>query len=1074
MEQNERPNPQEVKSLVLDLQVELERRKEELRQTEEKLAHSQRRYAEFFDSAPIGCFVLNRDGVILETNFTGASMLGRAKHSILFLPFAQLTVTEDREIFFRHLKEVFERGAIQCEEVRLKREDQSIFHAQLQSSALEEQPGEPACCRMAVVDISERKPALLFNNITERKRAEERERELAGRALAATAKFQSVFNQSGIFAGIMDLEGTVREANELSLKTCGYRAEEVIGLLLWETPWWRFSEEVKAKLRQATDCVADGVVYRAILPYWWADGTERLVDFAMHPIRDEAGRVMFLHPTGIDITERQRAEEALRHRSQQFMTLINQAPLGMYLVDADFRLAQVNPIGLPVFGNLPNLIGRDFGEILRAMWPREKAEEIVRIFRHTLETSEPFHYPEFAEHRADRGVTEYYDWRVVRIPLPDGRYGVVCYFRDISEQVRARRAIAESEERYRALFNSIDEGFCIIEVVFAAGKPVDWRYLEINPAFERQSGLRDALGKTIRELLPGLEPFWLAIYGKVALTGEPTRYEDHVKPMGRWFDVYAFRVGKPHERKVAVLFNDITERKRSEEQLRQSESFYRQTLESIPGMVFTTRPDGYCDYQSQQWVDYTGIPMSEHVGDGWNKLLHPEDQPRAFEAWRAAVEERAPYDLEYRVRRRDGEYEWFKVIARPIRDAAGRMARWFGVAINIEALKRAQEALRASGERLQAALTGSGAGTFRWNLQTHALEWDENLDRLFGLPPGQTIRSLDNFIATVHPEERPDVIQRRECCAREGADLEMEFRVIWPDGSIHWLYDKGKTFRDAGGEPSYMAGACVDITERKAAELALAEAQAKLEQHAVHLEKMVAERTERLRETIAELEHFSYTITHDMRAPLRAMQAFGQILREEYYSRLDELGADYLRRIIESSQRMDSLITDSLNYAKTVQTELALEPIDPGKLLRGMVESYPQFQPPRAEIELSESFPLVLANQAGLTQCFSNLLTNAVKFVKPGRAPHVRVWAEQKDDMVRLWFQDNGIGIPPDQQERLFVLFRRLSKEYEGTGVGLALVRKVIEKMRGKVGLESNPGQGSLFWVDLERVDQRP
>jgi PAS domain S-box-containing protein len=135
---------------------------------------------------------------------------------------------------------------------------------------------------------------------------------------------------------------------------------------------------------------------------------------------------------------------------------------------------------------------------------------------------------------------------------------------------------------------------------------------------------------------------------------------------------------------------------RAEERLRESESFYRQTLESIPGMVFTTRPDGYCDYQSQPWVEFTGVPMQQHLGDGWNKLLHPDDRPRAFAAWRDAVEGRAPYDLEYRVRRRDGEYEWFKVRGRPIQDAAGQIVRWFGTLLNIEDLKHAEAQLMAS------------------------------------------------------------------------------------------------------------------------------------------------------------------------------------------------------------------------------------------------------------------------------------------------------------------------------------------------------------------------------------------
>lgn len=138
------------------------------------------------------------------------------------------------------------------------------------------------------------------------------------------------------------------------------------------------------------------------------------------------------------------------------------------------------------------------------------------------------------------------------------------------------------------------------------------------------------------------------------------------------------------------IVRDISARQRAETALQASESFHRQALESIPGMVFTTRPDGYCDYQSQQWVDYTGVPMSEHLGDGWNALLHPDDRAPALAAWREAVAERAPYDLEYRVRRRDGSYQWFRVNAQPIRDDLGRIVRWFGVAMNIERLKRAE------------------------------------------------------------------------------------------------------------------------------------------------------------------------------------------------------------------------------------------------------------------------------------------------------------------------------------------------------------------------------------------------
>ena len=216
-------------------------------------------------------------------------------------------------------------------------------------------------------------------------------------------------------------------------------------------------------------------------------------------------------------------------------------------------------------------MGRDFEEVVGIIWPEPVTADIIRVFRHTLQTGESHHTPELASVRADRGVTEYYDWRVSRIVLPDGRHGVVCYFRDISEQVEGRRALARSEMRYRTLFESIDEGFCILQLIFdEEQKPIDYRYIEINSVFEQQTGMKDALGRTIRELVPAIEPFWFDIYGAVALTGVPKRFVDHAESMGRWFDVYAFRIGEPEERQVAVLFNDVTQRRQMEASLLQA------------------------------------------------------------------------------------------------------------------------------------------------------------------------------------------------------------------------------------------------------------------------------------------------------------------------------------------------------------------------------------------------------------------------------------------------------------------------------------------------------------------------
>jgi signal transduction histidine kinase len=234
------------------------------------------------------------------------------------------------------------------------------------------------------------------------------------------------------------------------------------------------------------------------------------------------------------------------------------------------------------------------------------------------------------------------------------------------------------------------------------------------------------------------------------------------------------------------------------------------------------------------------------------------------------------------------------------------------------------------------------------------------------------------------------------------------------------------------------------------------------------LERLVNDRTGKLQELVDELEHFSYTITHDMRAPLRAMQGYAGILEEECQNFPNEECKDYLRRITTAAGRMDRLITDALNYSKAVRQEMTLAPVDTLTLLRGIIESYPGFQPPQAQIDLEGHFPMILANEAGLTQCFSNLLNNAVKFVECGQQPQIKIRAEQKDEHVRLWFEDNGIGIGEDMQPRIFGMFQRASKDFEGTGIGLALVKKVTERMAGRIGVESEIGKGSRFWIELK------
>lgn len=242
--------------------------------------------------------------------------------------------------------------------------------------------------------------------------------------------------------------------------------------------------------------------------------------------------------------------------------------------------------------------------------------------------------------------------------------------------------------------------------------------------------------------------------------------------------------------------------------------------------------------------------------------------------------------------------------------------------------------------------------------------------------------------------------------------------------------------------------------------------------HSEELEKRVAERTIALRQTVSELEAFSYTVSHDLRSPLRAMQGYAQAVLEDYGDKIDDQGKNYLDRIKNAAQRLDRLIQDLLSYTRISRLEAPMVSLDVDKLLRDLIQNYPNLHPPAAEVEIEGKLPRILGQEAALTQVLSNLVGNAAKFVAPEITPHIRVWSEDLGARVRLWIEDNGIGLLPADRERIFQMFVQVNEShlYGGTGVGLAIVKKAVEAMHGQVGVESAEGGGSKFWVELEKA----
>jgi signal transduction histidine kinase len=264
--------------------------------------------------------------------------------------------------------------------------------------------------------------------------------------------------------------------------------------------------------------------------------------------------------------------------------------------------------------------------------------------------------------------------------------------------------------------------------------------------------------------------------------------------------------------------------------------------------------------------------------------------------------------------------------------------------------------------------------------------------------------------------------------------------------------DKAAAIIPEEGLPDDELGALVRT--RNARVRALADASAALK-----------DRTAELRDAAAELEHMSYSIIHEMRAPLRAMTGFIQVVLHEEGQALRQDSRDNLQRVKAAAARMDRLICDVLNYSQLARGQLPIHRVNTSELLRGILETYPSLQD--AKILFPPALPDVQGNEALLTQCFSNLLANAVKFAQPGSRPEVEITAERNDGRVRIALKDNGVGIPQSMQARIFRLFQRGNQAGENTGVGLAIVRKAVERMGGQVGVSSEPGRGSLFWIEL-------
>jgi PAS domain S-box-containing protein len=430
------------------------------------------------------------------------------------------------------------------------------------------------------------------------------------------------------------------------------------------------------------------------------------------------------------------------------------------------------------------------------------------------------------------------------------------------------------------------------------------------------------------------------------------------------------------------LARDITERKRAEEALRESEQRWRNLTEALPQLVWADTPDGSCDYFSTQWTQHTGVPESALLGWAWLQTLHPDDREPTRRFWLDSVAGRGPYDVEYRVRRLDGEYRWFKTRGVPIRDSQGAIFKWFGTCTDITGLRQTEEALRESETRFRGTFENAAVGIAHLDLDGRSLRVNERLATILGYTVEEILRL--HWRDITHPEDVPASIEHLAALLRgEVRSYSLEKRCLRKDGSVVWAHLAVSLQRDQADRPAFVIDVIQDISERKRLEAELRRA------------KEAAEAANRAK------DEFLANVSHEIRTPMNAILGMTELTLD---TPLTEDQRQSLKTVKAAADNLLGIINDLLDFSKIEAGKMELEPADFS--LRSVLSDTLRVLAIRAHkngLELvsrvQPDVPDALVGDAGrLRQVLLNLVGNAIKFTEEGE---VVVRLEVADSEVR-------------------------------------------------------------------------
>jgi PAS domain S-box-containing protein len=752
--------------------------------------------------------------------------------------------------------------------------------------------------------------------------------------------------------------------------------------------------------------------------------------------------------------------------------------------------------------------------------------------------------------------------------------------RESVERAKAERVLRQREEQLRIAAEAAHIGTWSMDV---ERRQTYWSpelRLLMGIDLEEPESIERAIAMVHPEDRERVEAFWARV---MALQEGPEfRHEFRaLRPDGevRWVEERGksfFDRGASAPRCVAGVLIDITDRKRVEEVIRDSEQRFRMLADSMPVMVFSMDSAGITEYVNRGWIDYTRVGLEQCANGGWLSVVHPEDRDRITQSWARTVKEQGSWEEEYRVRRAsDGAWRWHLVRGFPLRDEKGNIQKWLGTYTDIHERREVEQQMMDLTERLRFHVENTPLAVVEFSAPDYMISgWSKQAENLFGWTADEVLGHKLADLPLVYPEDLHLVVQvSEEMESGKRMQNVNANRNVTKDGRViecEW-YNSGRLGPD--GKLSSVFSLVLDVTQRNQNEKALAQSEARfrrlvetslfgvalgrftgeilyandaflqmigytraefesgsirwtditppewlhmdaaaitelrktgratpfekeyvhkngsrvpiliggalLDQPSDQPDMMVVfyidlteiKRTQReLERSNEELQRFAYTASHDLQEPIRTVVNFTQLIARQYTGKLSPQTNQHITFILEASNRMSKLISSLLAYSQVSELpQLQRTEVDLNHVLDFVVKTMTfSIEDSRAEI-LSQPLPVVPGDEQLLIQLFQNLIGNSIKYRKPDVPPRIELTAELqngRDWLFRL--KDNGIGFHPQYAELIFGVFKRLhGRDFSGTGIGLSICRKIVERHGGRIWADAEEGQGATFFFSL-------